>query len=178
MALIRKHVAIIIIVIFFIAAMAVLFFIFRKTGSEKLSPVSLHVMPDLVFKNLDAQDITVSSLRGRPIVFHLWASWCVLCMREISDLVTLQKEFGDHIVIIEVNRRESSDIIKKYRDQLDAGHALLFVVDGNDSLYEAIKGFSMPETIFVDLNGEIRDHTRGPVGLIDIKRRIQDSFGL
>ena len=177
------------IAILFIAAAAVMFFIYKKPRSPDESAwVSMAAMPDLTFKNSDGQDISVSSLRGRPVVFHIWTSWCALCVQEISSFVALEKEFGGRLVVVEVNRRESSEIVKKYAvsyrccdpsaDALDAEHRLIFVADSGDALYKEIGGFSMPETIFVDASGVIRDHARGRMNATEIKRRIQDSFGL
>ena len=71
-----------------------------------------------------------------------------------------------------------SETIKKYADALDAERHLVFVADSGDALYKEIGGFSMPETIFVDASGVIRDHVRGKMDAVEIKRRIQDAFGL
>ena len=165
--------------VFFIVAGAAMFFIYKKTGSSnEPTAVSMAALSDLIFKNIDGQDVSVSSLRGRPVIFHLWASWCALCTQEISLFTALQKEFGDAVVVVEVNRRESSETVKKYADALDAEHHLIFVADFGDALYKEIGGFSMPETIFVDASGVIRDHVRGKMDAVEIKRRIQDAFGL
>jgi thiol-disulfide isomerase/thioredoxin len=32
--------------------------------------------------------------RGKVVVLNLWATWCVPCLREIPDLVALEKEFA------------------------------------------------------------------------------------
>ena len=179
MALSQKKAVIAYIGIFFIAAGAVMFFIYKKQVlPNDPVPVSMATMPELTFKNIDGQDVSVSSLRGRPVIFHLWASWCGLCTQEISSFAALGKEFGDRLVIVEVNRREPFETIKKYADALDAEHHLIFVADSGDALYKEIGGFSMPETIFVDASGVIRDHARGRMNATEIKRRIQDSFGL
>ena len=166
------------IAVVFIAAAAVMFFIFRTSGSSGASAsASSPVLPDMVFKNTANEEVSVSSLRGRPVLFNMWASWCSLCTQKIADLVLLQKEFGDKIIIVEVNRGESVETVKRYADQYGAGN-LLFVLDANESLYREIKGFSMPETLFLDKDGNIADHTRGITGIEDMRRRIQDAFGL
>lgn len=179
MALMQKKMTVAIIIIFCIAAGAVLFFMSRKSGlSDELTVMSLSTISDMIFKDLEGKDISVSSLRGRQVVFHIWSSWCLLCIQEIPDMAVLQKEFGDALVVIEVNRAESLEVVKKYADQFNASHNLLFVLDINDALYKEIGGFSMPEVIFVDKNGMIKDHTRGPTDIIDKRRRIQNAFAL
>ena len=178
MALLQKKAVAASIGIFFIVAGAAMFFIYKKTGSpNEPTAVSMVALSDLTFKDIDGKDISVASLRGRPVIFHLWASWCALCTQEISSFAALEKEFGDRLVVVEVNRRESSETVKKYADALDAEHHLIFVADSGDALYKEIGGFSMPETIFVDALGIIRDHASGHMDAVETKRRIQDSFG-
>lgn len=166
------------IVIFLIAMGVAGFFIFKKSQRVESFPAVLRQLPDLVFKDINGNSIAVSSLRGRPVVLDVWASWCSLCTSHIFQFGALQKEFGDKLVIVEVNRGESVEIIKKYADANSTGGSLLFFLDADDSLYKAVNGFSMPESIFVDKDGNIADHTRGPMDITEMRRRIQDSFDL
>ena len=178
MSFIRTHVVVAGIVIFLIAAGVVGFFIFKKSYTVSAPQAILRPLPDVVFKDMDGNTVAMASFTGRPVILDIWTSWCQLCVPRISHLIALQKEFGDKLVIIEVNRGESLEIVKKYAEQIDTNHHLFFVLDADDSLYRAIGGFSMPETLFVDKEGNIADHTRGPMGIIEIGRRIQDSFDL
>lgn len=174
----RTQVEIAGIIIFLIAAGVAGFFIFKKSQHTQPSQAILSSLPDLVFKDIHGNSIAVSSMRGRPVVLDVWASWCSLCISHISHFMTLQKEFGDKLIIIEVNRGESGETVKKYADTNSAGSGLLFVLDADDSLYQALNGFSMPESIFIDKDGNIADHTRGPMEITEMRRRIQDSFAL
>jgi thiol-disulfide isomerase/thioredoxin len=36
----------------------------------------------------------LAARRGSVVVLNLWATWCVPCLREIPDLVALEKEFA------------------------------------------------------------------------------------
>ncbi len=38
--------------------------------------------------------------RGRIVVLNLWATWCVPCLREIPDLVAVEKEFASRGVTL------------------------------------------------------------------------------
>lgn len=153
-----------------------MFFHSRQSSSAELSLDNTHSeLPDVILKNSDGQDVRFSSMRGRLVVLYLWASWCERCIREISSHALLQKEFGDALMFAEVNRGESLEVAKKY---IDPNSGLLLFADGNDALYKALGGFSMPETVFIDKDGIVRDHTRGPMSVIDLRRRIQDSLAL
>lgn len=172
----RTHVVIAGIVIFLIAAGIAGFFIFKKPTSTQAPSVVFHSLPDITFQHTNNSTVSVSSLRGRSVILDIWASWCQLCAAHISSLAALKKEFGDKLMIIEVNRGESLEIVKKYLEQHSTDSGLLFVLDANDALYQEIGGFSMPETLFLDKEGRIADHVRGPIGRIEMRRRIQDAF--
>ena len=174
----RNYFAITIIAVVFIIAGIVVSSIVRKSSVPTQPSVLVASLPDLIFKDMDGNGIALSSLYGHPLVLNVWASWCQFCIKEISDFVTLQREFGDKLFIVEVNRGESRETIEKYIAEVDADRALRFVLDADDSLYKAISGFSMPETLFIDKEGAIADHTRGPMDIIEMRRRIQDSFDL
>lgn len=53
-----------------------------------------------------------------------------------------------------------------------------FLLDPKDSIYPQLDGFAMPETILAGPDGVIRDHIRGPVSKQELRRRIEQTFGL
>ena len=174
----HKYIAIAGVGIFLIITGVALFFILKKPATIPSSFSVFPSLPDVVFQDVDGNTVAISSLRGQSVVLDMWTSWCQLCSAHISQLSALQKEFGDTLVIVEVNRGESFAMVKKYLEQHSANTGLLFVLDANDSLYQAVGGFSMPETLFLDKEGRIADHTRGPIGIIEMRRRIQNLLAL
>lgn len=166
------------IAVIIIAVLVAVIFIYKKQKDHVTPPIPLRPLPKLVFKDYDGVEVHIAAMKGRPMLLNAWASWCPFCLRELADLATLQREFGDRIQVIEVNRGESLETAKKYTDQLDFGSYLLFVLDPSDSFYQGIGGFSMPETVFIDKEGFIRDHKRGPMDLIEMRRRVKQAFDL
>lgn len=135
-------------------------------------------VPDLAFTDYNGNTVKLSDFRGKPVVANAWAAWCPFCREELPDFSALQKEFGDKIVVIAIDRAESLDVAKRYSDELGVTDEFLFVLDPSDSFYRSIGGFSMPETIFIDEQGFIKDHRRGPMDLEEMKRRVQQAFSL
>lgn len=127
----------------------------------------------LDFKNYNGDTIKLVDFLGRPLVINTWASWCTFCKRELLDFATVQREFGDKIVIIAVNRSETKETAKKYSDELGVTDDLIFLLDPTDSFYQSIGGFSMPETIFIDKNGNIIEHKRGIIDIQEMRQKIQ-----
>ena len=77
------------------------------------------------------------------------------------------------MVIIAIDRAESLAVAKGYTDQLGITNDMVFLMDPSDSFYQSIGGFSMPETIFVDENGNVVEHKRGVMDLQEIRQKIQ-----
>lgn len=128
---------------------------------------------DFALQNYDGKTVRLTDFAGKPLVINTWAAWCSFCRKELVDFAVVQKEFDDRVVIIAVDRAETKDTAKKYTDELGVTNGMVFLIDPSDSFYQSISGFSMPETIFVDKNGLIVDHKRGPMEINEIRKKIQ-----
>lgn len=131
-------------------------------------------MPELILSDYDGKAINLSDFRGKPLLINAWASWCPFCKKELPDFAALQEEFRDRIVVVVVDRGEALETAKKYSDELGVTGKIILLLDPDDAFYKAINGFSMPETLFVDSDGFIRFHKRGPMELEEMRRRVND----
>lgn len=126
----------------------------------------------LSFKKYAGENIALSSFRGKPLIINTWATWCPFCVKELKDFAALQSEFGDQVTIIAIDRSESLGQAKGYTDDVGVTDKLIFLLDPTDSFYRTIGGFSMPETIFVNSNGETVIHKRGPMELDEMREKV------
>jgi thiol-disulfide isomerase/thioredoxin len=72
--------------------------------------------PDLVLNNVmnyPTTRITLSQFKTRLTVLHIWATDCVPCIKMLPGLDSLQKQFGNKIQIIAVNK-ESLGFTKEF----------------------------------------------------------------
>lgn len=129
--------------------------------------------PDFHLQNYDGEAVSLANFKGKPMVINSWAAWCPFCRKELPDFATVQKEFGDKVAIIAIDRQESLKTAKNYTDKQGTTDGLTLLLDPSDSFYRAIGGFSMPETIFVDKNGAIVFHKRGPMDVNEIRDRVK-----
>ena len=58
------------------------------------NPSSAAAVPAAQLVNPAGLAKLLAERRGKVVVLNLWATWCVPCLREIPDLVALEKEFA------------------------------------------------------------------------------------
>lgn len=153
------------------------FLILRDSGEEKVEqPAAENTkydkIPDLSFEDYAGNAFSLSDLRGKPHVVNAWAVWCPFCKAELEDFALLQEEFGDKIVVVAIDRQESLAKAKGFTDEIGVTQKMTFLLDPKDAFYKSIGGFSMPETIFVDKNGNIIVHKRGPMALDEMRQKV------
>lgn len=131
-------------------------------------------VPAFNLKDWDGSQVSLSDFKGRSVILNSWAVWCPFCLDELPDFVKLQEELGDSVTIVAIDRAESTEKQKEFTDKLGVTGKLLFLNDPDDSFYQSIGGFSMPETLFVDKEGNIRLHKRGPMDIGEMRRVVKN----
>ena len=152
--------------------------------TESLSPgtneasedkeVKNKALPEFTLTDFDGTQVTSADLVGKPLVVNTWASWCPFCVNELPDFVEAQRQYGDQVVFVAIDRAELGTVAQEYVRELGLADDLIWLLDPDDSFYIAIGGFSMPETVFVTADGQINFHKRGPMKLDEIIRRTDE----
>lgn len=146
-----------------IAAALVGFFLLQRGVVDLPSADNVLPAPEFSLADYEGNTVSLSDFAGKLVVINSWAAWCPFCIKELPAFAEAQEELGDKVTIIAIDRAESLATSKKYTDDLGVTDSLVFLLDPDDSFYRSIGGFSMPETIFVDGEGNIRFHKRGPM---------------
>ncbi|MEW6421766.1 MAG: TlpA disulfide reductase family protein [Deinococcota bacterium] len=118
--------------------------------------------PEFTLTSLDGTQVSLASLRGRPVVLNFWASWCGPCREEaplFRELSTRQSA-GQGLAVVgilfqETNEQNARDFIREY--------ALAYPSLRDPGIQTGINyGVSgIPETFFIDRDGIIRHVDRG-----------------
>lgn len=128
----------------------------------------------LVLQDYSQQDIPLYSFRRKILVAYAWASWCTYCAEELQNLAQLKKTYGDKIEILAINRAEPFVIAKEFTEKLQMGKDVTLLLDSNDTFFKSIGGYAMPETVFIDQNGDIVYHQRGPIDMDALEQRMKE----
>ena len=101
---------------------AILFFMFGILSSQVVDSVEL--------KQSTAQEFTnLMKSYKQPVLVHLKAEWCLVCKKEIPQLLALQQKYGTDLVIREVDL-DANPLIGQYFE-IDALPVYLLYFEGD-----------------------------------------------
>ena len=129
--------------------------------------------PEMVFTDLDGNELTSAQFEGKRVILNFWATWCPPCKKEIPHFVKLQEEYGDHLVIIGISHEENEKQ-RSFAEDYDVN----FILAKANILPEPFTGIqSIPTTFYIDRNGVIQHYSLGYRDYSTIKdHAIQDDF--
>lgn len=105
--------------------------------------------------DLAGQAVDLDSLRGRPFVVNLWASWCAPCRREMPMLIAAAHEARD-VPILLINQAEHPDVIRRFLEMEGLSDRSI-LSDRGGLLLQRSGGAGLPTTLFIRADGKIDD---------------------
>ena len=166
----KQLIIIVISIVVLVGGGVVLFNTFSPGGASlTVQEGFFNQLSSLSFADYEGNTVSLKEFEGKPLVLNSWAVWCPFCRDELPDFAELQKEFGEQVTVIAIDRQEPLKKAKEYTDELGISNDMLFLLDSSDSFYKTIGGFSMPETIFLNGAGDIVVHKRGPMDLAEMR---------
>lgn len=118
--------------------------------------------PGFTLELFDGNTVTLSDLRGQPVVVNFWASWCSPCREEAADLENVWRDYkGQGVVFVGINvsdaRQDALDYIKEFDITYSNGP------DQGKKIYNTYGVTGFPETFFVNRQGIIVRKYVGPL---------------
>jgi cytochrome c biogenesis protein CcmG/thiol:disulfide interchange protein DsbE len=122
--------------------------------------------PDFTASRLEGHgSVTLSELRGRPVLLNFWASWCLPCRDEAPLLRRAHRLYGERVEFIGVDVRDArSDALDFARRH---GLEYTLVRDGG-RIAPAFGLTGQPETFLIGSGGNVVEHVPGPVFAADL----------
>ena len=144
---------------------------FAGLVAYKLAAASRPGLPALVLRDLDGREVALETLRGRPAVINLWATWCGPCRREMPVLAEAQQTLPQ-VRFVFADQGESAAAVQQFmRAQRLALDNVL--IDGNLDLSSHYNVRGYPTTLFLDADGRLRDTHMGELSRATLAERLQ-----
>ncbi|RCU50042.1 MULTISPECIES: TlpA family protein disulfide reductase [Corallincola] len=116
--------------------------------------------PDFTLKSSTGENIRLSELRGEIVLLNFWASWCGPCRQEMPELEALATDFADlGVKVLGVNVEQDPSEGMAFLKDITVSFPILF--DKTNEVTELYDVDSMPTTVLIDRDGQIRFHHRG-----------------
>ena len=147
-----------------------------NSGAQPASPRQGFAAPDFILDLLGGGKVTLSDLRGKPIVVNLWASWCPPCRAEMPAIEKVYQDYKDlGLVVLGVNttNQDSEADAATFVRQYGLTFPIPLDRDGSVSVRYALRG--LPTTFFIDREGIIRSVVvGGPMSEAVIRSNVED----
>jgi len=126
--------------------------------------------PDFRLSDTRGESVGLSSLRGKTVILHFWASWCPHCLSEMPLLEQLGREFAFRgVEVLAINLAEPPRKVLRYVMAHDLH--LRVLLDPRGTVAKAYGVVGLPASIVVSPDGVILSEIR--MGSLD-RRTIQD----
>jgi peroxiredoxin len=117
-------------------------------------PVVGQPAPTFALRNADGEIVKLTDLRGKVVWINFWATWCRPCKQELPDIQKLYGEKrGQGLEVLTINYQDPrEDAIAYFRDN---NLEIPMLLDPNGSVYDQYRLQGLPDSFFVDRDGNV-----------------------
>jgi len=123
--------------------------------------------------------VSLADLKGTPVILNFWASWCVACRDEATILQAAHMKYEEQehkVRVIGIAIQDTPDKALAFAKHFGKTYFLGLDNDQGDiSLSYGLYG--VPETFFIDANGQIAYKQIGPVSEQGIAEQVAKLTG-
>jgi peroxiredoxin len=138
----------------------------KPTGSgsewERVEPP--RAAADFTLPQLNGDAVSLSSLRGHPVIMEFWATWCAPCRFSTPSLEAVYRRYKDRgVMVLLINQGESAEQARAWAGRRFTAPMLL---DRDGEVASSYRVVGIPRLFILDREGNIvYDHSGYAGGL-------------
>jgi len=116
--------------------------------------------PGFSLENLQGERVSLSDLKGQPILINFWATWCPPCRFEMPVIEAAYQKYRDQgFVVLAVDVQEPRGLVQSYVKRLGLAFPVVLDRDGQVAADYRVRAY--PTSVFINRKGEIMQIHRG-----------------
>ena len=118
--------------------------------------------------------LSLSELRGQPVVLNFWASWCIPCRDEAPLFAASARVHRSDVVFVGLDVQDMTSDARRFLRRYKVPYAA--VRESGSKVYRAYGLTGVPETYYIDRRGRIAAHSIGAVSKRKLEAGIQTAL--
>lgn len=117
---------------------------------------------------------SLENYKGKVIFLNFWATWCPPCKKEMPDVESIYKEYGENkkdVVILGVNSEKENEVKKFLKDK---GYTFPTVIDENSEVMRKYFIQAFPTSFVIDKEGNVYGYVMGGLTKEQIRQVIEE----
>ena len=132
--------------------------------------------PNITLTDYNENEVTLDSLKGKPIVLNFWASWCPPCKAEMPDFEEAYQKYGNDVTFVMVSHLAwGSDTVEKAKSFYEqSGYTFPVYFDTKFEGYLQYNLDSIPRTVIINADGTIYTTFAGMISYSALENAIKN----
>ena len=124
-------------------------------SSNSTSPTVGNLAPDFQFYDPEEKPVSLSDLRGKPVMLNFWATWCGPCVSEMPYIQQVYEEWSAKgLVLLAINMGDTPSQVKEFLQSHNL--SLPVLLDTKQVISQKYSIRAIPTTFFIDKDGIIQ----------------------
>ncbi|WP_350455162.1 TlpA family protein disulfide reductase [Slackia heliotrinireducens] len=138
-------------------------------GEEK-EEAGAAIFPDFTVQTVDGELVSLSDMKGKPVVIGYWATWCPYCVDEAPAIQALYETYGENVNFMMI------DLVDGEQETVESGSAWIEEQGYTYPVYYDLTGdaayagsvYYLPTTFILDAEGKVVVYSESAVSFAEV----------